>query len=86
MRQEYEAILAEIFLRHLIKERRRLGLTQEAMAGLLLMSLRSYANLEHGVNTCGVITLVTFLINCSESPTAFLQELTLAFSCAYAAV
>lgn len=86
MREEYESILAEIFLKHLIAERRRLGLTQEAMAGLLFMSLRSYANLEHGINSCSSVTFAIFLINCSENPLEMLKEIKFAFSRAYAPV
>ena len=67
-------ILKHNFRELALRERVRLGLTQKQMAEVLIMSERSYADIESGVSACGALTVTLLLINLSD-PKAFLQKL-----------
>lgn len=86
MREIFQNELSHIFQKHLRKERYRLSLTQEQMSDRLELTLRAYANLEHGQTSCSALTLVMFLLFCCEDPMQFLMEIKEAFRDAYAAV
>lgn len=45
-------------------KRAELGLTQEQMAEVLNISLRSYSDLEHGKYCCSLSSFVYYVINC----------------------
>lgn len=75
MRDSVDDILRVRFRRKLVAVRTELGYTQSDMAQLLSMSLRSYADLEHGRACCSATTLVLFLVRFCPDPVAFLDEL-----------
>ena len=61
-----------------IKERARLGYTQEKMAETLLMSTRSYSDIESGEIACGSLTTIILLMN-MNCPDEYLKKLKNAF-------
>ncbi len=61
-----------------IKERARLGYTQEQMAEVLMMSPRSYSDIESGENSCGSLTTIILLMN-MNCPDEYLKKLKNAF-------
>ena len=75
MKRIYRQILKETLHEELIKTRAELGWTQEQMAETLEMDTRSYADLDHGKSTCGVLTLVLFLIYCCADSKALLVKI-----------
>lgn len=74
MRTQCEIILKELFYEELIKIRNEQQLTQEDMAELLMMDVRSFIDLDHGCTCCGAVTLCLFLIYCHNSPGDFLNK------------
>ena len=54
--------LQEIFPVELKQYRIKRGLSQEAMARLLMMAARSYIDLEHGVTFPSALTLANYLL------------------------
>lgn len=57
--------LKKSFRNELITKRAELNLSQEQMAELLNISLRSYSNLEHGISFCSALSLINFVNNCN---------------------
>ena len=74
MRKECEKILKELFYNELIKTRNEQNLTQEDMAQLLMMDVRSYIELDHGCSCCGAVTLCQFLCFCHKNPVEFINN------------
>lgn len=74
MRDICTDVLRILFRRWLIAARTDMGITQEAMARLLVVSLRSYADLESGQSCCSAITLALFLLRVCPDPQAFLED------------
>lgn len=79
MRKHYYHILKTLFYHRLIQTRAALGITQEQMAETLIMDVRSYMNLDHGISCCSALTLSLFLIYYCPDVDSFLQELKEAF-------
>lgn len=75
MRKQCEQILKNLFYEKLIYTRHKLGYTQEDMAEILKMDVRSYVELDHGCSKCSALTLCLFLIYCYDEPYIFLNEL-----------
>jgi len=75
MRKQCEQILKNLFHENLIYTRHKLGHTQEVMAEILMMDVRSYVELDHGCSNCSALTLCLFLIHCCDNPEDFLDEL-----------
>ena len=63
MEKELKVILREYALRL----RHEHGLTQAKMADALLMSLRSYEDIECGHSSCGMLTAILLLMKVSEN-------------------
>ncbi len=59
----------------LICKRTSMGLTQEEMAQLLLISPRAYASLESLKSTCSIVTFLLFLLLCGPERDDFLNGL-----------
>ena len=74
MRKQCEKILKELFYEELLKIRNEKKLTQEDMAHLLMMDVRSFIELDHGCACCGAVTLCLFLTYCHNSPVEFLNR------------
>lgn len=79
MREYYRSILRMLFANELRDTRKRLHLTQEEMSEMLMMSERSYNDLENSRYCCGGLTLVLFLTDVSSDPMIFLKNLREAF-------
>lgn len=74
MRNEMEAILKETFRNLALKIRYEQGLTQSKMASALVMSERSYEDIERGQSGCGALTIVLLLMKV-ENPSIVLDNL-----------
>lgn len=79
MRESYNQTLKSKFSKWLTTIRSATDITQEEMADRLLISCRSYSDLDNGYSCCSGLTLTLFLTRVCPSPLAFLQELSLAF-------
>ena len=65
-RMNMKKALQEIFPVELKQYRIKKGLSQETMARLLMVAVRSYIDLEHGVTFPSALTLANFLLLLSE--------------------
>lgn len=65
-RENMKKALQEIFPVELKRYRIKKGLSQEAMARLLMVVARSYIDLEHGVTFPSALTLANYLLLLSE--------------------
>ena len=74
MRNEMEAILKEVFRELALKIRYERGLTQNKMSRALVMSERSYEDIERGKAGCGTLTVVLLLMEI-DNPIFFLNDL-----------
>lgn len=79
MRRQYTKVLKTFFHGQLFQRRVDLGFTQEEMAYRLVMSNRTYIELDHGNSCCSALTLALFLIYVCADPIDFLNELQNAF-------
>ena len=74
MRNEMEAVLKEAFRELALKTRYERGLTQNKMSRALVMSERSYEDIERGKTGCGALTVVLLLMEI-DNPILFLNDL-----------
>ena len=77
-----EAILKETFRNLALKIRYEQGLTQSKMASALVMSERSYEDIERGQSGCGALTIVLLLMKV-ENPSIVLDNLRIKLERAY---
>ena len=82
MRNEMEAILKEAFRELALKTRYEKGLTQGKMSKALVMSERSYEDIESGHSGCGALTIVLLLTEI-DNPILFLNDLRIKLEKAY---
>lgn len=75
MRKQYIRILKAFFCRKVRTARAEMAISQEEMAGRLLMAARTYIDLEQAKNCCSALTLALYLIYVCNDPLAFLNEL-----------
>ena len=66
LRNNMKKALQEVFPVELKRYRIKKGLSQEAMARLLMVVARSYIDLEHGVTFPSALTLANYLLLLSE--------------------
>lgn len=74
MRNEMETVLKEAFKELALKTRYERGLTQNKMSRALVMSERSYEDIERGKTGCGALTVVLLLMEIDD-PILFLNVL-----------
>ena len=79
MRERYYQILKTFFSENVVRCRGQLGISQEEMAHRLVMSVRTYSDIELGKSCCGALTLSLFLIYICVDSKLFLAELQNAF-------
>lgn len=79
MREAYRSILIMLFADELHNIRKKSQISQERMSELLMMSERSYNDLENSRFCCGGLTLALFLTDVSPDPIGFLKDLREAF-------
>ena len=62
MRNLYNEELKMICHKHIIISKTENNLTQAQMAEYLVMDIRSYADIDSGKSSCGLLTFVLYLI------------------------
>ncbi len=83
MRAKMELIMKDAFRGLALRMRYDKGLTQHKMAEALVMSARSYEDIECGNNACGALSVCLLLMQC-EDANAFLEDLQKQFEKEYA--
>ena len=86
MREVYITIFKQYFRSYLLQTRSALGLTQTQMSEKLNISERAYASLESGHSCCSTITLILFLLLCTDNYNDFLEDLRNSFDEIYECV
>lgn len=79
MRDQYNNILKNFFQQKVFQSRIDLDISQEEMGHRLLMSCRSYVDLEHQKFGCSALTLALYLTYLCPDRESFLNELQEAF-------
>ena len=79
MRDQYNNILKSFFQQKVFQNRVDLDISQEEMGHRLLMSCRSYVDLEHQKFGCSALTFALYLIYLCPDRELFLKELQEAF-------
>ena len=74
MKQRCKCELQNFMADYLFSYRKDHRLSQEKLAGLLLIDRRSYVDLEHGEYLCCTLTLLCILTFCCEDTSALLQQ------------
>ena len=74
MRKQCEQILKNLFYENLTYTRNQKKMTQDEMAEVLMMDVRSYVELDHGKSSCSALTLCLFLVFACENPGDFLDK------------
>lgn len=74
MRNEMETVIKEKFRILALKTRYERGFTQNEMSRLLVMSERSYEDLESGRSGCSALTTILLLMEV-DNPIDFLNDL-----------
>ena len=82
MRNEMEMVLKQKFRNLALKIRYEQGLTQSEMSKALVMSERSYEDIERGQSGCGALTIVLLLMTV-DNPIIVLDELRMELKKAY---
>ena len=78
-RTYYTSIFKTFFHEKLFRRRVESDITQEEMAGRLVMASRTYVDLDPGKTGCSALTLALFLIYICADAKIFLEELRDAF-------
>lgn len=66
MRRKIEAVYKDTFRNIALKTRFDLGFTQAKMSEALLMSERSYEEIESGRSACGAVTAILLLLHAND--------------------
>lgn len=82
MRNEMEMVLKQKFRNLALKIRCEQGLTQSEMSKALVMSERSYEDIERGQSGCGTLTIVLLLMKV-DNPIIVLDDLRMELEKAY---
>ncbi|MBQ4065406.1 MAG: hypothetical protein IJD10_04840 [Clostridia bacterium] len=83
MRNQMAIILKQELRNIALKERENFGFTQDQMSEHLVMSTRSYCDIECGETSCGTLTTVLLLMSLPD-PNVFLRDLKHKFDVLYA--
>ena len=75
MRDLYNEELKMICHKHIILAKTENNLTQAQMAEYFVMDIRSYADIDSGRSSCGLLTFVLYLIYLCPDITAFIDEI-----------
>ena len=80
MKNPYKEALIKIIKKYLKKTRKDVfRLSQDEMSEKLLVSCRSYIEIEHGNSLCNSLFLIIFLIYYCPDPMGFLEDTKRAF-------
>ena len=75
MKEDYRAALKKTLCTWLGTTRLSLELTQDRMAEILLIDVRSYADIDRGISMCSTLTFVLFLVYLCPEPVTLLKEI-----------
>lgn len=76
----YHEALKTVLYNHLGTTRNRLELSQAKMSEILLISPRSYIELEHGNSLCCTLVFALFVTKCCDNPAGLLDEIKQSFA------
>ena len=79
MRNLYNKQLKEICHEHIISAKIENGLTQAQMAECLVMDIRSYADIDSGKSSCGLLTFVLYLMYLCPDIDELIEEIRICF-------
>lgn len=79
MRDLYNKQLKTICHEHIISAKIENGLTQSQMAEYLVMDIRSYADIDSGKSTCGLLTFVLYLMYLCPDIEELIEEIRISF-------
>lgn len=79
MKEAYRTALKKMLSTWIGSTRVSLEMTQDEMAEILMMDVRSYADIDRGVSLCSTLTFVLFLIYICPEPTELLNEIKTGF-------
>ena len=79
MKEDYRNALRKTLCNWMGSTRISLNLTQDKMAEVLLIDVRSYSDIDRGISLCSTMTLVLFLVNYCTEPEKLLHEIRTAF-------
>ena len=79
MRNLYNKQLKEICHKHIISAKIDKGLTQAQMAEYLVMDIRSYADIDSGKSSCGLLTFVLYLMYLCPDIDELIEEIRVSF-------
>lgn len=79
MRNLYNKQLKEICHKHIISAKIENGLTQAQMAECLVMDIRSYADIDSGKSSCGLLTFVLYLMYLCPDIDELIEEIRICF-------
>ena len=75
MKEDYRAALKKMLCTWMGITRLSLNLTQDKMAEILLIDVRSYADIDRGISMCSTLTFVLFLVYLCPEPVTLLKEI-----------
>lgn len=78
MREIYKQAIKDVISESFYKTRTEQRLTQDKMSEKLMLSCRSYIDIEHGASLCGSLPLILYLLDCCQDPMEFLDEMRIA--------
>ncbi len=79
MKEDYRAALKKTLCTWMGITRLSMNMTQEMMAEILLIDVRSYADIDRGISLCGTLTFVLFLVYLCPEPATLLNEIKINF-------
>lgn len=79
MRNLYNKQLKEICHKCIVTAKVKHNLTQAQMAELLVMDIRSYADIDSGKSSCGLLTFVLYLLYLCPDIDGLIDEIRISF-------
>lgn len=79
MKELYQEELKNLIFSYFVMTRRTEKISQNKMSERLLISERSYVEIEHGHNLCNPVSLLIYLVYYCQDPLTFLEDVRKAF-------
>lgn len=79
MRSKYTEQLKAICRKHIVSVRLSNKISQAKMSEMLMMDLRSYADIENGKSCCSLLTFILFVICFCIDANDIINEIKIAF-------
>lgn len=74
MKELYQEELKKLIASYFVMTRKTENISQNKMSEWLLISERSYVEIEHGHNLCNPISLLIYLVYYCQDPLTFLED------------